>query len=893
MKSSKTLKAIFGQSKRLISASLIFSFTLGFLGSPPSYAVDQRTIDVVTVTWNGASALPGTAAELENQIEKDVKPRWKELTTIVGDPADKRIEFGFGRSLASPLLLTTPLPCERFVTAWSDTVREETYRRMGISDSESRYLVILAPANGCIWSGLANIGSVQQRGGTLVLHNTTKGFVIAHELGHLLGLGHSNLIRCGNGAYDGPWNTCRAIEYGGSVDLMSNVDVNTPLSTYHQWRMGLLSKEEVIQSWKSETYELNSVSVYGKPRALFLREGSSTYWIEYRTASSQYKAGLVIYRTDPPPGSSVVSPNPSDTLQSSFTGVGTDIWLMNLDNFVYNNNSSSASGSMTLPAEQTLVLHSGNVSIKASIASTNSVNISVTRNLKSVSSKPVLASSSSWISADSPLLEKDYFLNTNGVEQYEVKINDNTKVLTPNPKKDWKSTYLDPFTAPNIPVVADLPEGQYSFSIRVKDMTGAWSQWSDSARVNIDRGYPILGRVIQFQSYSENKIKIALTEFKDEGSGLCLTQIINPEGWVNSRSEENSNPAISVAANQSQSQRIETFDCLGNGQTANLKSSMKFVSGSSITKRGLWKPASKEFPLGSIQCVKLCSMNVTISGNVGLIVGSGSIEYGFAGEKTRTYKSKSADGIYEALDIPLATRKSLRISGKDFVIVGLARGSVQLEKVTKIQRTTQSIDNSLEDVAQQSLSKFGFTGSDFASEWAVLPMNRGTTLEDPSLDLCAADYKSESSRRERRQVVATKPESPYIFLSSEVVRYISPGAAQSALEELRDKLQKCITNGGGNEKSGGFVKYSFLDLPKFTANLVDESNRVIAYAKIGESESQRILLAIYQFQGAVFSGVYVVRDATKPFVESEILRWLDAAGAIAKRLNTTKISTSS
>lgn len=422
-------------------------------------------------------------------------------------------------------------------------------------------------------------------------------------------------------------------------------------------------------------------------------------------------------------------------------------------------------------------------------------------------------------------------------------------------------------------------------------MTGAWSQWSDSARVNIDRGFPILGKAIQFHSYSENKIRVTLTEFKDEGSGLCLTRTINPEGWVNSRSEEKSNPTISVAANQSQSQRIETFDCLGNGQTASLKSSMKFVSGSSITKRGLWKPASKEYPSGSIQCLKFCSMNVTISGDVGLIVGSGSIAYGFAGEKTRTYKSKSAEGIYEALDIPLATRKSLRISGKDFVIVGLARGSVQLEKITKVQRTTQLFDSSLEDAAQQSLSKFGFIESDFASEWTVLPMNKGTTLEDPSLDLCAADYKSESSRRERRQVVATKPESPYIFLSSEVVRYMSPGAAQSAVEELRDKLQKCILNGGGNEKSGGFVKYSYLDLPKFKAHLVDESNRVIAYAKIGESDSQRILLAFYQFQGEMFSGLYVVRNAKTPFTESEILRWFDVAAVIAKRLNSARIST--
>jgi hypothetical protein len=283
-------------------------------------------------------------------------------------------------------------------------------------------------------------------------------------------------------------------------------------------------------------------------------------------------------------------------------------------------------------------------------------------------------------------------------------------------------------------------------------------------------------------------------------------------------------------------------------------------------------------------------MNATISGNVGLIVGSGTIQYGFTGEKMKTYKSKSTKGAYEALNIPLTTRKSLRISGKDFVVVGLVRGTVQIEKVAKKQRTPQLIDSSLEDVKQRNLSKYGFSGDDFASEWNVLPMSRGTTLEDPSLDLCAADYKSESSRQDRRQVVATKPESPYIFLSSEVVRYVSEEAAKDAVEELKDKLQKCIANGGGNGRGGEFTKYSFLNLPKFTSNLVEESNRVIAYTKIGESDSQRILLAIYQFEGAMFSGVYVVREISKPFTESELVRWIDVAGVIAKRLGEARFS---
>ena len=516
----------------------------------------------------------------------------------------------------------------------------------------------------------------------------------------------------------------------------------------------------------------------------------------------------------------------------------------------------------------------------------------ITRNIKAAPTKPILAASNTWTSSESALLDKNYLNEINGIEAFEIKINEEITTLTPSIRKDWKPTYLDPFTAPSFPLVQDLPEGQYSFSIRVRDLTGLWSAWSDSAKVNLDRGYPQGGSSFEFQGYSQGLAEVGLTDFRDDGTGLCLTQVVNPEGWVASRSSAKAKPTINLNSNSLSSFKVESYDCLGNGQVGQLKSDIKFTQASKLTKRGTWRDAGRDYPSGSLLCVSKCSMNIAVTGSIGLVVASGNLEYGFAGQKALIYKSRSNQGTYSTLSIKSPIRKTLRVSGKDFVVVGLLKGSVKIEGLEKAQRASQYLDISLDSPAQKSLSRFGFTGEDFASEWAVLPMNRGTTLEDPSLDLCAGDYQSEFDRQERRQVVATKPGSPYLFLSSEVVRYTSDGAGRRAIAELKEKYQKCITNGGGSEKSGAFVKYSFLPVPAFSSKLVADENRVIVYAKIGEGESLRTLFAVYQFQGALFSGLYVVRGGDTVFTQGEILRWLDAAGVISKRLSEAKASPS-
>jgi hypothetical protein len=871
--------------------SILLSLVLVLAPTPEVSAADTRYLDVAQITWSGAKTPDVSSADVVNSIQSQVTPNWRSFTSLEGDSRDRSVTFAHGRNLESPIRLTSTMACERTdFTGFMNSIRDEVYRQLGLTDWRDRYLIILTPEAGCIWSGRASVGSFNSKGGVMVLHNTASAFVITHELGHSLGLGHSNLLRCDNRASDGAWSrSCKAVEYGGSIDVMGNVSTTSPLSTYHQWRMGLLEKDEVKQSWLNETIELSASDIYGGARAVFIRDGKSTYWIEYRRpkAGLSYNPGLVIYRTDPPSPSFIDSPNPDDRVGfEPGLGVSTDIWMLNLDTYAYSA-TGRASGSMTLAQGRSTTLYSGAVTIEAVAASSDQkITVKISRKADTnPPPTPPVTPIDTWRYPGAEIIESGYDDGESVIASFEAQIDEKIVPIDSSLNSNFAPTYLDPFISRRAVYVKDLPEGSYSISLRAIDIWGNKSPWSPPRKVNIDRGAPIVKSDLSLIAATSSSLQISLKSISDSGSGLCATQIVNEEGFVTQSSAKKSAPEFKIARSSDLKAQLHTYDCLGNGVISDLSLKSSYIPGSKSSKTGKWSNSS--LLDGAITCTGKCSASFTTSGKAYLLVAEGAPNVLLSSKVVAKVEASSIKAIRTGAFVDIGPRnRVLRVSGSNFTLIGIAKVDLALSNQREMARLPSASDPSLSEPIQKSMARYGFVSDDFASGWIVLPMARGTTLDDPTLDLCSATYKSESGRQYRRQVSANKVGSPYLFLSSEVVKYKDKSAADTALAELINNYQACVKNKGGVERDGTFVDYTFTPMPLSDLELVPEGSRVLVRAQIGKGVSARQLLAFYQFKGEMFTGLYVVKGGEVGFDDAEVKRWFAAASLMATRLET-------
>jgi len=155
-------------------------------------------------------------------------------------------------------------------------------------DTYDRWVVIFPELTGADypWAGLATVGDIG-----LWLNGTSNWQVLAHELGHNQGLGHSRAwvsnatspISIGSGTY---------IEYGDPFDLMGSLyTLGGHFNAFQKAALGYLSSSNgsvatVTTSGTYRLYRMDHRNASGRRAIRVSPGGDANYWLEYRRDTS-------------------------------------------------------------------------------------------------------------------------------------------------------------------------------------------------------------------------------------------------------------------------------------------------------------------------------------------------------------------------------------------------------------------------------------------------------------------------------------------------------------------------------------------------------------------------------------------------------------------------------
>ena len=248
-----------------------------------------HSVYVVVAKLPSGATTSVTAAQIAATINAGVSSYW---STVTGS-AVRFVATG-----RTGVVTSKYAPCSGGGVNGSGLFWTDIQKQTGWTSGSGKHLVVYFPAYGPCGgiAGLGTVGGSVASGGVVWTNGYGSGSqgvgVIGHELGHNLGLGHSQLMDCsvsGVRAIDADAASCTSRSYADTNDIMAvSWNYQGFLNAVHLRTLGLLgladqtSASNPASGTVSGEEKLRPIETASGKRVLTLSVGSTHYVLEYR-----------------------------------------------------------------------------------------------------------------------------------------------------------------------------------------------------------------------------------------------------------------------------------------------------------------------------------------------------------------------------------------------------------------------------------------------------------------------------------------------------------------------------------------------------------------------------------------------------------------------------------